>query len=249
MSTTRLLPQLQLLSDCWLFSSAFKALITNFFTTLERPRFFLNKQHTVIRGFHLPSRRSCAKYHLFGEKEAPANLKLSRSLSLDLAPSPPSPAAWSGGAARGPARPDSCSTRRHRCSDRLGGRCSSSRAPSLCRLPFPHLPSCPPPTFFHFDPTTLSPGSTRRHGRQAATRTGDRKQLINMVTPLHLPGPTWGGELSASKTKQPSTHTHYPNTHTIRPASGSAAHKICHSQNAETCRYKIFTQRATEAAT
>lgn len=61
---------------------------------------------------------------------------------------------------------------------------------------------------FHCDPATLNPPSTRRHGRQAATQTGDRKQLINMVTPLHLPGPTRGGELSASKTKQPSTHSH-----------------------------------------
>lgn len=40
--------------------------------------------------------------------------------------------------------------------------------------------------------------------------TGDSKQLINVVTPLHLPGPTRGGELSAGKTKQPPTK---PATH------------------------------------
>lgn len=105
----------------------------------------------------------------------------------------------------------------------------------------------PPPLSFHFDPTTLNPPSTRRHGRQAATQTGDRKQLINMVTPLHLPGPTWGGELSATKTKQPSTHTH-TYTHTIT-VSGSVAHKECHSHNVGACRYKIFTQDTGEAET
>lgn len=98
---------------------------------------------------------------------------------------------------------------------------------------------------FHFDPATLNPRSTRQHGRQAATQTGDRKQLINIVTPLHLPGPTRGGELSASKTKQPPAHT--LNTHTrtnqftIELVSGPLPHKQCHSQNVEACRHKIFT--------
>ena len=53
---------------------AFKILITNFFTALERLQLFLKKnkkkkQHTIIRGFNLPSGRSCAKYHLFEKEE------------------------------------------------------------------------------------------------------------------------------------------------------------------------------------
>lgn len=80
---------------------------------------------------------------------------------------------------------------------------SSSCVPSLCCLPFPHLSSSP--LLSHFDPTTLNPPSTRQHGRQAATQTGDRKQLINILTPLHLPAPIWGGE--PSTTKQPVRHT------------------------------------------
>lgn len=82
---------------------------------------------------------------------------------------------------------------------------SSSCAPSLCCLPFPHLSRSP--LLSHFDPTTLNPPSTRQHGRQAATQTGDRKQLINILTPLHLPAPIWGGEPSTSTTKQPPRHT------------------------------------------
>lgn len=111
---------------------------------------------------------------------------------------------------------DSCSTWRHCCLDRHSWRHQVDSVASFTQAQGPaHCPSviypsltlsdAPPPPI-HFDPTTLNPPSTRRHGRQSATQTGDCKQLINMVTPLHLPGPTWGGELSASKTKQPSTH-------------------------------------------
>lgn len=70
--------------------------------------------------------------------------------------------------------------------------------------------SAPLLQFFAATSATLNPRSTWRHGRQEATQTGDSKQLINVVTPLHLPGPTRGGELSAGKTKQPPTK---PTTH------------------------------------
>lgn len=90
---------------------AFKILITNFFTTLERLQFFLNKQHTIIRGFNLPSRRSCAKYHLFEKRNSPKLPPLSHSLPT-ICSSPLLPlqraALWTAGnsiRAQGPARP------------------------------------------------------------------------------------------------------------------------------------------------
>lgn len=163
------------------------------------------------------------------------------------------------GPCQAPASSDSCSTRQHRCSDRHSWRrqgwwhgITYSSATSLCRLPFPHLflfiyffplPSPASAHTFSLTPQPLNPPSARRHGRQAATQTGDRKQLINIVTPLHLPGPIQGGELSANKTKQPPTHT-LPHTR-VCLASGSEAHEDCHSKTVEACRHKIFTTHCT----
>ena len=156
-------------SDCWLFWMAFKILITNFFTALERLQLFLkkkkrkekkNKQHTIIRGFNLPSGRSCAKYHLF-EKEKKKKKKTPRSFPVR------SSFPWaqnssmscrkrrkSTGLCQAPASCESCSTRRHCCSDRHGWRrrvdsmasFTRAQAPSVVS-PFPHLFGSPPSLF------------------------------------------------------------------------------------------------------
>lgn len=113
------------------FCLAFIVLITNFFTALERLQFFLDKHHTIIRGFNLPSRRSCAKNHLFERRNSP---KLSffplassflefTSRALSLSKGEESTASWwkqqrSTGPLWAPAHGDSCSTWRHCCSDR-----------------------------------------------------------------------------------------------------------------------------------
>lgn len=71
-------------------------------------------------------------------------------------------------------------------------------APQNCPSVTP-VTTAPPPTVLTLQhpehpPHPLLPDSPQH---TATRQTGDRKQLINVLTPLHLPGPTRGGELSA----------------------------------------------------